>query len=303
MRTFAWCFLIVFCILPLFSSIAPPSKVLFAFRTNSQAWKEKARSWQQRFLPSPGTASSSSTTTGQSVNHEIDSELDKAFLDDIDKDNALAMQVLEHIYHSNESWTFVGERMGVKVEKCFLHPGVFVSTKDASKGDKHACIKSSGIINAPPEKIFRLFLDNQRVKEYNDHCAQVRDLYHFPHGTRKAWSKLVYAVSPPYGPFKARDFCSVVHCERRGKHRYIIMNRPAYLHRHPPSHDYVRGTILLAGNIIEPCEEEGKSKLTMIAHVNPGGGADTATAAWLVNKLCARGPPDFIRKVEKAAQK
>ena len=38
---------------------------------------------------------------------------------------------------------------------------------DSSKGAKHACVKSSGIINAPAEKVFKLFADNSRVKGYN----------------------------------------------------------------------------------------------------------------------------------------
>jgi hypothetical protein len=34
-----------------------------------------------------------------------------------------------------------------------------------------------------------------------------------------------------------------------------------------------------------------------------GGAADTAAAAFVINKLCAMGPPNFIRKLEAAAQK
>ena len=34
-----------------------------------------------------------------------------------------------------------------------------------------------------------------------------------------------------------------------------------------------------------------------------GGGADTPAIAWLINKLCAVGPPTFVRKLEVAAKK
>jgi hypothetical protein len=44
------------------------------------------------------------------------------------------------------------------------------------------------------------------------------------------------------------------------------------------------------------------TKFTQIAHINPGGGADTTAIAWVINKLCAVGPPTFIRKLETAAQ-
>ena len=40
-----------------------------------------------------------------------------------------------------------------------------------------------------------------------------------------------------------------------------------------------------------------------VAHVNPGGAGDTAAVAFVINKLCAVGPPTFIRKLEIAAQK
>jgi hypothetical protein len=227
---------------------------------------------------------------------------DRSFLDKIDSDNAVALLTLQAIFRSNSTWTFVGEKDGVYVERCTLPAGSFVSATDAARGSKHACIKSSGVVDAPPEKIYQLFLDNSRVKEYNEHCKEVRDVHFFPKPRlAHAFSKISYAISPPYGPFKARDFCSIVYCEQHRNGGYLIMNRPAYLNAYPPKAGFVRATILLAGNVIEPYGKR-QSKVTVIAHVNPGGGADTATAAWFINKLCARGPPDFIRKLEKAAR-
>jgi hypothetical protein len=80
------------------------------------------------------------------------------------------------------------------------------------------------------------------------------------------------------------------------------LNRPAYVPSHRKNDKYIRATVLLAGNIIIPHGKD-KSKLIQVAHVNPGGGADTKAAAWIINKLCGVGPPTFIRKLEKAAQK
>jgi hypothetical protein len=108
-------------------------------------------------------------------------------------------------------------------------------------------------------------------------------------------------VGPKYGPLKARDFLSVVSFFRFDNGTNIILNRPAYHDDYPPSKEYVRATILLAGNIIEPYGRN-QTKLTTIAHVNPGGGADTAVIAWMINKMCAIGPPTFMRKLEEAAQ-
>lgn len=86
----------------------------------------------------------------------------------------------------------------------------------------------------------------------------------------------------------------------------MITNRPAYHPDFPPSSKYVRATLLLVGNIIEPIlgkENEQHTRLTQVAHINPGGAADTSAAAFVINKLCAVGPPSFIKKLEAAAQK
>ena len=86
----------------------------------------------------------------------------------------------------------------------------------------------------------------------------------------------------------------------------MITNRPAYHPDFPPNKKYVRATLLLVGNIIEPVMGKGNeqhTRLTQVAHINPGGAADTSAAAFVINKLCAVGPPSFIKKLEAAAQK
>lgn len=85
----------------------------------------------------------------------------------------------------------------------------------------------------------------------------------------------------------------------------MIINRPAYHPNYPPTSKYVRATTLLVGNIIEPVRSGDMeyTRLTQVAHVNPGGAGDNSAAAFVINKLCAVGPPSFIRKLELAAQK
>jgi hypothetical protein len=75
----------------------------------------------------------------------------------------------------------------VAVEKMLLPAGSFVNSVDAAKGSKHACIKSSGIIDASAEDIFNLFVDNARVKEYNEHCVDVKDVEYFPKSNSQHW--------------------------------------------------------------------------------------------------------------------
>lgn len=166
-------------------------------------------------------------------------------------------------------------------------------------------MKSSGIIDARPEDVFRLFTESERTTEYNELASSNVDVYSFSKNSlslTKQWSKISYATSPRLGPFKARDFSSVVNFRENSDKSFIILNRPAYISKTAPNSKYVRATILLAGNVIQPHGND-KTLLTLIAHVNPGGGADTQAAAWMINKLCAVSPPAFIRKVEKAANR
>jgi hypothetical protein len=255
------------------------------------------------------------------------------FLQRIDDDNQEALKMLESLEKDDSNWEFVAERQGIQVFKRFIRAGPFVKKSDLLKGQKHACVKSVGILNANADKIFELFLTNDRVHEYNDHCVEVQDLQLLPTTSQKPniiqqFCKVAWARSPIYGVFKPRDFISVVYCEKRNDGSYIIMNRPAYVQSppmqppmQPPLHTtssakrknakkddiektskYVRATILLGGNILQPINTK-QTKVTMIAHVNPGGGGDTQTAAWFINKMCAREPQNFLKKLEIAANK
>lgn len=62
------------------------------------------------------------------------------------------------------------------------------------------------MVDAPVEKVFELFLDNTRVHEYNEHCREIADIDKLSDNTKVTWSR-----SSNYGPFKARDFCTIVH--------------------------------------------------------------------------------------------
>jgi len=114
--------------------------------------------------------------------------------------------------------------------------------------------------------------------------------------------KATWAAGPKYGVFKPRDFCSFVHYVSKSDGTRIVLNRPAYHSSYEPVGSHVRACVLLAGNIMEPLDGGRRTRYTQIAHVNPGGGADTKAIAFIVNSLCAVGPPGFIRKLEAAAK-
>lgn len=193
------------------------------------------------------------------------------FLQNIQAQNAEAMVMLSSLLHDrNGGWKIVGEKDGVTVERRYLDPGSYVAESDRVKSGKHACVRSVGFIKAPAEAVFNLFIDNSRVSEYNEHCIELKDIAEVHrHPTGRHWTKISWARSPKYGPMKARDFSSVVNFNIYPNGTFIILNRPAYHSATEPTNQYVRATILLAANVIEPIESD-KCKFTQIAHINPG---------------------------------
>ena len=144
---------------------------------------------------------------GQSTNVDLTNQTneDKIFIKAVAKDNKIAMDLVENLLNSKGGWIFVNEKDGVFVEKRFHKAGPFVSKEDASKGSKHAIVKSVGIIDATPQSVFELFEDNSRVTEYNEHVVYIKDVLYLskppPKANKKpcAWSKV--CVLPNYKKF------------------------------------------------------------------------------------------------------
>lgn len=69
----------------------------------------------------------------------------------------------------------------------------------ACQAPQFACVKATAILDVPPEVVYRLFADNSRVGEYNEHCREVLDLE-----TLSLDCKITWAASGRMGPFKVR---------------------------------------------------------------------------------------------------
>ncbi|KAJ1401457.1 hypothetical protein B484DRAFT_338933, partial [Ochromonadaceae sp. CCMP2298] len=202
------------------------------------------------------------------------------------------MGILRELVECTDGWSYVGEKRGVRVERRAIGAGPYVSAVDAAKGSKHACVKSSAVLDASPESVFQLFADNSRVKEFNEHCLDSQDVHLIPRGLglvgggmglgAETWTKVAWSATPTYGIFKARDFLSVVNYTKYPNGTYVVLNRPGYLSSHAPRSRYVRATILLAGNVIRP-HGHNQTLLTTVAQINPGGVSDTPAAAWVIN--------------------
>ncbi len=89
-----------------------------------------------------------------------------------------------------------------------------------SVGSKYACVKCSAIINASPLKVFELFEDNSRVKEYNELFVEGKDLETVAENTKIAW-----ASSTPIFPLKPRDFCTIIHTRKLKDGTLVVLNR------------------------------------------------------------------------------
>ena len=73
-------------------------------------------------------------------------------------------------------------------------------------------------------------------------------------GEDQSWGKVTWAAGPKYGPFKPRDFCTVVQFIARRDGSRVVLNRPAYHSDFAPVGSHVRACVLLAGNIMEPID-------------------------------------------------
>jgi hypothetical protein len=187
-----------------------------------------------------------------------------------------------------DGWEFVGETQGVRVHRKNL-PAL------DGRLSKFACVKATGVIDASPDTILRLFEDNLRVPEYNKFYAEGRDLEAINENT-----KVVWAASPPMFFFKPRDFCTVVHYRRLQDGTVCVVNRGAEHPDAPRTDKYVRAEILMGANIIQPVPGKPKQTLfTIVTQVDPGGFSPPA----IVNKVTSLGPPNFFKDVERAAKR
>jgi|MDSY01.1.fsa_nt_gb hypothetical protein len=190
----------------------------------------------------------------------------------------------------------------VTVWKKIIVPGTYLAN-DAANDEaaaKFACIKATAVISAPPQEVYKLFLDNSRVNEYNEHCAKLEDVEYLSKDTKIAWSATAAFAN---GIIKGRDFVTMVHYREQPDGALIAVNRPATHPSRPQGSKYQRAEVLLAGNVIRPVKgQPDKTFLTLITHINPGGIVDNAIGAAITNKMTATSPVEFIRKLEAAAR-
>uniref|UniRef100_A0A7S2ZJH5 START domain-containing protein n=1 Tax=Rhodosorus marinus TaxID=101924 RepID=A0A7S2ZJH5_9RHOD len=164
--------------------------------------------------------------------------------------------------------------------------------------DRLYIVKAQGTIGAPPKQVYDIFMDNNRIHEYNKLCNGVQDLEVVNGETKITWS-----CSRSIGPFKPRDFVTLIHTKRKRCGSYLVLNRAVRSKAARPRRGFVRGEILLAGHLFGtvPGDPNSTSFMTLM-QVNPGGVAEMPLGTRIINRLCTNGPLNFIRNLERLAQ-
>jgi len=164
-------------------------------------------------------------------------------------------------------------------------------------GARGSTAKAVGTIKAKASDVYDLLRDSSRVGEYNDECDKIHELAALDEDTRVTW-----ASSKTHFPFKPRDFVTRSHNTVLKDGTYVVLSRSEDIEfegAQDYGKDFVRTEVLLAGNVMRPVTgDPSKTEFTTIAHINPGGAADTPLGAQLANQICTYGPVDFIRKLE-----
>ncbi|CAM9316264.1 unnamed protein product [Chrysoparadoxa australica] len=258
----------------------------------------------QGLLQRGGTGQQSNTAAGVSTNVHDGTALPPGMADA----NARSLEHVLKVINSG-GWAHVTSSHGITVEKKYVgsmeeewqehgDEDVDVSVVDVERAAKFACVKATGTLKAKAEDIYALFHSNDRVHEYNENCKEVRDLEEFEGGATKiSWSR-----SPRMGPFKARDFITVVHYTELEDGTLAVVNHPVNHKLAPITKQFIRAEILIATNMMRPNPKDNSlTDFISVTHINPGGIVDSAIGAKLMNALCAKAPVKMLKCLEKAA--
>jgi len=236
------------------------------------------------------------TTTADNDSINENSILTDAEREKLSQDTARLLARCEEALNRDDIWELVVD--GVNHEEGVT---IWRSYADVKRGiDTLAelpTIRSETILNGKPEDVYRLFMDGSRVHEYNDNCVELHDIEAVNDSTKINW-----CATGKFGPFKARDFVTLVHfCDNhRGGYASVAANveHPSL----PPANGYVRSQIQLAATFMQPVPgEPNKTRFVQLTQVGElGGVADSPMAKKISLQLQEKAPIDFCRKFDAA---
>jgi len=172
--------------------------------------------------------------------------------------------------------------------------------------DNIPTIKGVMIMDGSPEECFDLFVDDQRVGEYNDNCRELEDIAKLM-DENGVEVKVNWCATGKFGVFKARDFTTVVRNERVEGGGFLSVATKVVVDEEGlrERDGYVRSSIVLSASFMKPVEgEPGKCEFWQITKVGGlGGVANTKVAKKIQDKLVVKAPIDFLERFGEAVKR
>ena len=209
-------------------------------------------------------------------------------------ENALADHGLWEVLIDDEAAISAGHK--VKIWK--THYDV-LDSNSRRKMTQEPTVLSETIMDASPSDVFRLFKDNSRVHEYNDNCVELHDIESINEETKISW-----CATAKIGPFKARDFVTLVHyCDHKGGFASVAahVDHPLL----PPAEGYVRAQIQINATFMHPIPNEpNKTCFIQMTRVGELGSIlDSPVARKVSQQIQENAPIDFSKKFNEALKR
>lgn len=172
---------------------------------------------------------------------------------------------------------------------------------------EYPCVKLYGTIDAPMEDVCAYLSDESRLGEYNDLVVANRDLEEIsPH------SKITWGQTPQILFIKPRDFVTFCHHRWKKDGTQVVINQ-AVEHEDAPGHHtesnkddgkVCRAYALRGANFIgrDPSDPNGKTRLAILAHCDPGGGIPRWATKTAVNAVAPIEPFKLLHKIESGVK-
>jgi len=201
-----------------------------------------------------------------------------------------------------ELWQHIVDKDGVNVWKTSADvKNCAAGVSSASTGAADAVtVRSEALMDASPRAVYDLFMDDARVHEYNENCVELADIERISRETKINW-----CATGKFGPFKARDFVTVVYFRELKEEEgggYVSLAANVEHPKLPPADGYVRSEIQLAATFMKPVPgEPNKTKLVQMTQIGQMGGvADSAIAKRITQNLAEKAPVEFMKKFNHA---
>ncbi|KAL3907485.1 MAG: hypothetical protein SGILL_008854 [Bacillariaceae sp.] len=167
-------------------------------------------------------------------------------------------------------------------------------------GTDYPCIKCYSTIDAPLEDVCTYLSQEAASADYNDVVEKHRDVEEISQSAKVCWSQ-----SPQILFIKPRDFVTFCHHRWKRDGTEVIVNQ-ACDHSEFPLEQMekegksCRGYALRGANFLsrDP-EDRSKTRITIVAHANPGGGLPQWASKTAVNALAPIEPFKLFHKINE----